>query len=344
MDFLSILEKACQEDDLNDLNFGSLEPVPCESAKSMILTAHDQIESCNTSNSFITKSPNVSTIPKPKRPLSAYNIFFQHEREKIISKDESLSLEHALWKIRVSHKPVKRRHRKSHGMIGFAELARTIAEKWKNLDNSQKLLYEEKAALEKSKYRVNVSKWEISQSESIDYDLYNAALEISEYDDSNDDDPNEPLSLSTFPGYCGSSDAFRPKDDVDSLSNLLMTIQNEQNHRTSEPEKFNVQEYISLTQRTLEMARASLSLPLFSELPVRYSNNNLPMMTVNGNYLSSQIRLQGTIQSNLVQHNEASRRMNANSMMLERNDVEFHSFMNFMETSFPYHLPHIKDY
>jgi hypothetical protein len=337
MDFVSILEEACKDEDFEELNFDTIEPVPCESTKSISLTAaNDQTESFKETNSLKTKLPGSNTITKPKRPLSAYNIFFQHEREKIITKDENLSLDHVLWKIRVSQKPLKRRHRKSHGMIGFAELARTIAEKWKNLDNSQKLIYEKRAAIEKDKYRININKWEMSQSECIDYDLYNAALEISAYDDSSDDDPNEPLSLSKFPGYCGSTDAFRPKDTPDSLSNLLMIVQNEQNHRVNQSEIFNVQEYMSLTQRTLEMARASLSLPLFSELPVRYTNCNLPMMTVNGNFLMDQIGLQTPDQYNFIQQDDSSLRMNANSMTLESNNLEFHSFMRSMANKFSY--------
>lgn len=80
---------------------------------------------------------------KPKRPLSAYNLFFQHERAKILQTASQ-----------PSYKP-----RRSHGKIGFADLARSVADKWKSLDESVKGDFISKAAVEKKRYEQELEVW-----------------------------------------------------------------------------------------------------------------------------------------------------------------------------------------
>ena len=82
---------------------------------------------------------------KPNRPLSAYNLFFQSERAIMLG-DDAPSLEAELIKKRV--------HCKTHGKIGFAEMARAIGNKWKNLDPESKKVYEMQAQKEKQRYAI----------------------------------------------------------------------------------------------------------------------------------------------------------------------------------------------
>lgn len=84
---------------------------------------------------------------KPKRPLSAYNLFFRHEREQILRSTA-----------KPSYKP-----RRSHGKIGFAALARSVAEKWKSLDEKTRSVFEAKAAVEKERYDKEVDAWNRSR-------------------------------------------------------------------------------------------------------------------------------------------------------------------------------------
>ena len=84
---------------------------------------------------------------KPKRPLSAYNLYFKDEREKIINqtpRETDLEVnEKITW-------PGKKRP--PHGKISFEELAKTIGSRWKNLDTESKSHYKKKADEDLERY------------------------------------------------------------------------------------------------------------------------------------------------------------------------------------------------
>jgi hypothetical protein len=94
-------------------------------------------------------------------------LFFQLERERIIAGIDHLpftadDVERVAIARRLSDmqpdKP-KRKHRKSHGKITFAELARAIANRWRGLDAHSKGLLIERAALEKSRFLRELEEW-----------------------------------------------------------------------------------------------------------------------------------------------------------------------------------------
>mmetsp|Transcript_14426 Transcript_14426/g.31492 ORF Transcript_14426/g.31492 Transcript_14426/m.31492 type:complete len:316 (-) Transcript_14426:176-1123(-) len=105
--------------------------------------------------------------PKPKSPLSAYNLFFQLERKRIINETDHLNLpvtREDLRDVIQAHKAKgKRPHRKSHGKIGFRELARTVAQRWKKISPEVKALLEREAQIEKEQHIQELKEWKARQ-------------------------------------------------------------------------------------------------------------------------------------------------------------------------------------
>ena len=87
---------------------------------------------------------------KPCRPLSAYNLFFKKERASMIGQ-EAVAL--------YADPLIKRMHRKTHGVVGFAEMAKMIGSKWKSLTEDDKKEFTVAAAVEKERYRKELDNW-----------------------------------------------------------------------------------------------------------------------------------------------------------------------------------------
>ena len=84
----------------------------------------------------------------PRRPLSAYNLFFKSERQRIVSSVIS----------------DKQRTGNSLG-VGFVGLVRNVASKWNILESSDKSVFEEQAKIEKIRYFKEVSVWRSKRAE-----------------------------------------------------------------------------------------------------------------------------------------------------------------------------------
>lgn len=273
MDHLSaMLEEAS---DIANVNL-DLEPFSVDETLSTSPSAKRTVHKAGKSNSACVKKTWKKPADKPKRPLSAYNIFFQHEREKIITNNPEITLEAVLFKIKNTIKPKKRRHRKSHGMIGFAQLARTIAETWKALDEADKSPYEAKAAIEKAKYREDLEEWARAREEKAKEDEKKTPMELARVEVVHEDDHFAQTAFHHQSAHHihdkSALDKFgHQSSQHDTLSALLMNA-NSMRNPLSQPQQSDVRDYLSMTQKTLDMARASLSLPLFANLQVQQQN------------------------------------------------------------------------
>lgn len=88
-------------------------------------------------------------LAMPRRPLTAYNIFFRCERAKLLG----LSLDGFDFRGGTKDGKKARPHRKSHGKIPFADLAKHVANQWKTLDPKVKAQYDDMARRELQAYR-----------------------------------------------------------------------------------------------------------------------------------------------------------------------------------------------
>lgn len=85
---------------------------------------------------------------KPKRPLSAYNIFFKEERQRILEQipgSEEIPTE-------VASPTSSKRKKNPHGKISFESLAKAIGQRWQDLSSEKLDCYKKKAGTDKLRY------------------------------------------------------------------------------------------------------------------------------------------------------------------------------------------------
>jgi hypothetical protein len=92
------------------------------------LDSHQQIpaEEC------AQKPPSNAVCSKPKRPLSAYNVFFQEERARIVKERELQNSEDDQIDSSNHHK-----QRYQPNGTGFEDLAKEISKRWKSIDKKR---------------------------------------------------------------------------------------------------------------------------------------------------------------------------------------------------------------
>lgn len=161
--------------------------VPSQMSPAPQIVASSPVAAASTAISPGEKSSLITA--KPPRPYTEYTMFYQLEREFILHRlllDENDSVPspeeqnkvalfkndplmpqkyrelplRADWYISgKSKKPTKRKHRKTHGKIGFLELTRMIAKRWGNVDDETRKYCKMMAAMELVKYKEDMESY-----------------------------------------------------------------------------------------------------------------------------------------------------------------------------------------
>lgn len=127
---------------------------------------------------------------KPKRPLSAYNLFFKDERANILQaipakgdegEEEEDKKEEGEEQDDDDRKKGRKRKKAPHGKIGFESLAKTIGERWQKLEPERLEHYKELAAEDMKRYKeqmeVFLTKLENEKKKKVDPGQGGAAAE-----------------------------------------------------------------------------------------------------------------------------------------------------------------------
>mmetsp|Transcript_7332 Transcript_7332/g.15996 ORF Transcript_7332/g.15996 Transcript_7332/m.15996 type:complete len:383 (-) Transcript_7332:1724-2872(-) len=248
---------------------------------------------------------------KPKRPLSAYNLFFQYERDLLLqSKPSKKGQSHDEMHRTILNNPSERRNRSKtvrpppHGKIGFAELARMIGKKWKTLDDTSLEHFQGLAAIEKKRYVKECSEWkarmkreaELEESEAAAQKAAATAAEVKDQSRTQDRfggvhlAPVAPVVeasvASVAPiqeGSLSNFDGFLPLDDEDFTFPPVSTTFQQGQQQVQQGQSISQQQVYSMLDRACEIAGGGFNTPL----PAHFTTGIVPLNSHFGGVSSS---------------------------------------------------------
>ena len=124
-------------------------------------------KSMSSSPSSSSSTSASGALSKPKRPLSAYNLFFKHARDEMLASTASsgsTAYDHSKHATTLQSPSARRDLSKRgrpppHRKIGFAEMARQIGAQWKALEGDRREHFESLARVDKQRYLREMEAW-----------------------------------------------------------------------------------------------------------------------------------------------------------------------------------------
>jgi len=154
--------------------------VSCSMAKSARNSSAMKLDD----NTIFHASTNLKNGPaekgRPKRALTAYNLFFKDFREQILAdrqKDSRVSADNRGFKL---DKRKRGCDSKMHHGVGFEEMGKIIGQKWKELDDQVRRMYELRAEAEKRRYRDELAEYRMNEKKKMEAKFASFQASLSE--------------------------------------------------------------------------------------------------------------------------------------------------------------------
>jgi hypothetical protein len=169
----------------------SLPKIPSMEAQDRVTHSGQKTKHGSETDSRGTKKQKKSK-EMPTRPRTAYNFFFQDEREKLLrqiqdGKTDNDSTSHSEGvDAEYRRKPEKNapedddsqsqkklstkrnpKRPEPHGLIGFQELGKIIGQKWQNISPETKARYRHRAECDRQRYATEMEQWKQREQEKL---------------------------------------------------------------------------------------------------------------------------------------------------------------------------------
>lgn len=183
--------------------------------------------------STVPTSDNIGVLALPKRPRTAYNFFFQEQRQRLLQElpedaANRCRFNNSSGRNKNNNKK-KRKHNSGHGKITFSNLGKTVGAAWKAIDAVSLAYYADLASRDKMRYYQEKRAYEQQQQQvqteqqQLSHSTTNA---VTEHHLQASAQTSLPLQESTLPGTVPSTgiSSRRSSLTINMISGTRMTI------------------------------------------------------------------------------------------------------------------------
>jgi len=122
----------------------------------------------------------LSRKARPKRALTAYNIFFKEQREQILAERRQVDYAHFDDRDCILNNSGRKCPAKQYHKMGFEEMGKTIGQRWKEVDVEMRQSYEARARAEKKRYSEELAEYMLNETNQREAKLESLQASVSE--------------------------------------------------------------------------------------------------------------------------------------------------------------------